>query len=250
MKRRIAIVKHLAHANNAPDSKALDDLLTEVTVRAARRGVECLTCKVQARDPAVVRALERQGFLLMDTLLDLVFDSSRTPLENIRLPNSRSVCALAWRDLRTLRKSWQLAHEAFANYFGRYHSDPKMPPGTGARVYDQWVYSGFEGWVDWTVVAEIDGKIVGYSMWKNASALETKHCVDITHCNFGAIHPNYSGRGIYTALKLEGMRIAESFAKHFDLATHIANYPVHRGTAKLGWRIAGARHSFHKWLSD
>jgi hypothetical protein len=45
------------------------------------------------------------------------------------------------------------------------------------------------------------------------------------------------------------MRIAESFAKHFDLAAHIANYPVHRGTMKLGWRIAGARHSFHKWLS-
>ena len=58
-----------------------------MTVRAARSGVECLTCKVQARDSAVVRALERQGFLLMDTLLDLVFDSSRTPLENIRLPN-------------------------------------------------------------------------------------------------------------------------------------------------------------------
>ena len=87
VKRRIAIVKHLAHANNAPDSKALDDLLTEVAIRAARRGVECLTCKVQARDSAGVRALERQGFLLMDTLVDLVFDSSRTPLENIRLPN-------------------------------------------------------------------------------------------------------------------------------------------------------------------
>ena len=41
VKRRIAIVKHLAHANNAPDSKALDDLLTEVTCtrRPSRRGM-------------------------------------------------------------------------------------------------------------------------------------------------------------------------------------------------------------------
>lgn len=250
VKRRIAIVKHLAHADNAPDSTALDDLLTEVTVRAARRGVECLICKVQARDTAAVRALERQGFLLMDTLVDLVFDSSRTPLENIRLPKRSERLRTRLATPEDPPEILELAHQAFANYFGRYHSDPKMPPGTGAKVYDQWVCSGFEGWADWTVVAEMHGKIVGYSMWKNASALETKHCVDITHCNFGAIHPNFSGRGVYTALKLAGMRIAESFAKHFDLATHIANYPVHRGTAKLGWRIAGARHSFHKWLSD
>jgi len=250
VKRRIAIVKHLAHANNAPDSKALDDLLTEVTVLAARRGVDCLTCKVQARDPAVVRALERHGFLLMDTLLHLVFDSSRTPLENIRLLDRSEPLQTRLAKPEDAPEILALAHKAFANYFGRYHSDPKMPPGTGAKVYDRWVCSGFEGWVDWTIVAEIDGKIVGYSMWKNASALETKHCVDITHCNFGAIHPNFSGRGVYTALKLAGMRIAESFAKHFDLATHIANYPVHRSTARLGWRIAGARHSFHKWLSD
>jgi len=250
VKRRIAIVKHLAHANNAPDSKALDDLLTEVTVRAARRGIECLTCKVQARDPAVIRALERQGFLLMDTLLDLVFDSSRTRLEDIGLPNRPERLHIRLARPEDPPEILALAHKAFANYFGRYHSDPKMPPGTGSKVYDQWVSSGFEGWVDWTVVAEIDGQIVGYSMWKNASALETKHCVDITHCNFGAIHPNFSGRGVYTALKLAGMRIAQSFAKHFDLATHVANYPVHRSTARLGWRIAGARHSFHKWLSD
>ena len=250
VKRRIAIVKHLAHANNAPDSKALDDLLTEVTVLAARRGVECLTCKVQAHDPAVVRALERHGFLLMDTLLHLVFDSSRTPLKNIRLLDRSEPLQTRVAKPEDAPEILALAHKAFANYFGRYHSDPKMPPGTGAKVYDQWVCSGFEGWVDWTIVAEIDGKIVGYSMWKNASVLEAKHCIDVTHCNFGAIHPNFSGRGVYTALKLAGMRIAESFAKHFDLATHIANYPVHRSTARLGWRIAGARHSFHKWLSD
>jgi hypothetical protein len=250
VKRRIAIVKHLAHANNGSDSNALDDLLTEMTARAARRGVECLTCKVHARDSVGVRALERQGFLLMDTLLDLVFDSSRTPLENIRLPNRPERLHTRLARPEDPPEILALAHKAFANYFGRYHSDPKMPPGTGAKVYDQWVCSGFGGWTDWTVVAQIDGQIVGYSMWKNASALETKHCIDITHCNFGAIHPKFSGRGVYTALKLAGMRIAQSFAKHFDLATHIANYPVHRGTAKLGWRIAGARHSFHKWLSD
>ena len=247
---RVAAIKYLTQTHGARDSEVLDGLLDEVIRHAASRGTECLICKVQSLDCAGIHALERQGFFLMDTLLDLVFDSSRTPLEDIRLPNRPERLHTRLARPEDAPEILALAHKAFANYFGRYHSDPKMPPGTGAKVYDQWVCSGFAGWVDWTVVAEIDGQIVGYSMWKNASALENKHCIDITHCNFGAIHPKFSGRGVYTALKLAGMRIAESFAKHFDSAAHIANYPVHRGTMKLGWRIAGARHSFHKWLSD
>jgi hypothetical protein len=29
---------------------------------------------------------------------------------------------------------------------------------------------------------------------------------------------------------------------------HISNHPVQHILQKFGWNIAGARHSFHKWL--
>ena len=96
-----------------------------------------------------------------------------------------------------------------------------MPVGTGARVYEQWVRSSFEGWADWILVAEVDGRIAGYAVWKKASALEVKHSFDIAHCNLEAIHPDFFGRGLYTALTLEGMRIGGNFAQHFDLSTHV-----------------------------
>jgi hypothetical protein len=141
-----------------------------------------------------------------------------------------------------------LSEKAFAKHFGRYHSDPKLPPGTGTKVYDEWVRSAFGGWADWILIAEVDDRIAGYAVWKKASALEVKHSLDIAHYNLAGIHPDFFGRGLYTALALEGMRMAKSFAKHIDGPVHVSNYPVHRGLQKLSWRIAGARYSFHKWL--
>ena len=45
-----------------------------------------MVCRVQSSELAAIHALEQSGFLLMDTLLDFVFDFSRTPLEKIRFP--------------------------------------------------------------------------------------------------------------------------------------------------------------------
>ena len=246
--RRVAVIKHLAKTVSARTSEALDDLLDEVVRHAASRGTECLTCRVQSLDLAAIHALERHGFLLMDTLLDLLFDSSRTPLENITPPKQQNGLRTRLAKPEDLPEILALNEKAFAKYFGRYHSDPKLPPGAGAKVYDEWVRSSFAGWADWILVAEVNDRITGYVAWKKASALEVKHSLDIAHCDLIGIHPDFFGRGIYSTLAFEGTRMTQGFAKHLDLPTHVSNYPVHRAMQKLGWKIAGARHSFHKWL--
>ena len=70
----------------------------------------------------------------------------------------------------------------------------------------------------------------------------------LVHYNLAGVHPDFSGRGFYTALAADGMRMTQSFARYLDGPVHVSNYPVHRALQKLGWKIAGARHSFHKWL--
>jgi len=246
--RRLGVIKHLTQADSVRDSEVLDNLLDEVVRHAVSRGTECLICKVQALHCAGIHALERQGFFLMDTLLDFLFDSSRTPLKSISVPKRLNGLLTRVAKPEDLPEVLTLNEKAFARHFGRYHSDPKMPPGTGAKVYDQWVRSSFEGWADWILVAEVDHRIAGYAVWKKASALEAKHSVDIAHCNLAGIHPDFFGQGLFTTLILEGMRMAQSFSKHFDGPAHVSNYPVHRAWLKLGWQITGVRHSFHKWL--
>jgi len=246
--RRVAVIKHFSEADGIRDSEVLDDLLKEVVRHAARRGTECLTCKVQALHCAGIHALERQGFFLMDTLLDFLFDSSRTPIETISVPKRRNGFCTRLAKSEDLPEVLTVNAKAFARHFGRYHSDPNMPPETGAKVYDQWLRSSFEGWADWILVAKVGDRIAGYAVWKKASALEAKHSIDIAHCNLAGIDPDFSGQGLFTALIREGMRVAQGFSKHLDGPAHVSNYPVHRAWLKLGWKITGVRHSFHKWL--
>jgi hypothetical protein len=246
---RVAMLKHLVEAENPRDPKLLDNLI-EATIRdAGSRGIECLTCKIPALEFGAIHALERHGFLLVDTLVDFVFDFSRTTLKSISTPKRGDGVSTRLAEPEDLPEVLALNNRAFANFRGRYHSDPKMPPGTGARVYDEWVRSSFRGWADWILVAEVAGTITGYGVWKKASTLEARHSLDIAHYNLAGIDPAFSGRGLYTALAFDGMRMAQSFAVHLDGPVHVSNYPVHRALQKLGWRIAGARHSFHKWLN-
>jgi GNAT superfamily N-acetyltransferase len=244
----VAIIKHFTQADGARDSEVLDDLLDEVVGNAANRGTECLICKVETLHRAGIHALERQGFFLMDTLLDFLFDPLHTPVESISIPKPLNGLHTRLARPEDLPEVLTLNKKAFARYFGRYHSDPKMPPGTGTKVYDQWVRSSFEGWADWILVAEVDDRIAGYAVWKNASPLEVKHSFDIAHCNLTAMHPDFFGQGLFTALALDGMRMAQRFSKHLDVSVHVSNYPAHRAWLKLGWKITGVRHSFHKWL--
>jgi hypothetical protein len=245
----VAVIKYLV-GTGADDSPVLGQLLDEVLRHAASRGIDLLTCKVQPLQFAAIHALERHGFLLMDTLLDFFFDFSRTPFDKITPPQRLDRLHVRTTNPEDLPELLALTEIAFAKHFGRYNADPKMPAGTGTKVYQEWVRSSFNGAADWILIAEVNGQIAGYSVWKKASALEVKHSFDIARCTLAGIHPDFFGRSLYTTLTFEGMRIAHEFANHLDGPAHVSHYPVHRGMLKLGWKIAGVRHSFHKWLGE
>jgi len=245
----VAVIKYFVRTGE-DDSRVLDQLLNELLQHATSRGIHLLTCKVQPLQFAAIHALERHGFLLMDTLLDFLFDFTRMPFEKISPPQRLGELQVRLANLEDLPELLALTETAFAKHFGRYNSDPKMPAGTGTKVYQEWVRSSFSGAADWILIAEVNGQIAGYSVWKKASALEVKHSFDIARCTLAGIHPEFFGRGLYTTLTFEGMRIAQQFANHLDGPAHISHYPVHRAMLKLGWKIAGVRHSFHKWLRE
>jgi hypothetical protein len=245
----VAVIKYFVGMGE-DDSRVLDQLLNQVLQHAVSRGIHLLACKVQPVQFAAIHALERHGFLLMDTLLDFFFDFSRTPFEKIRPPQWLNGLQVRLANPEDLPELLALTETAFAKHFGRYNSDPKMPAGTGTKVYQEWVRSSFSGAADWILIAKVNNRIAGYSVWKKASALEVKHSFDIARCTLAGIHPEFFGRGLYTTLTFEGMRIAQQFANHLDLPAHVSHYPVHRAMLKLGWKIGGVRHSFHKWLEE
>jgi len=247
--RRIGTVKHLAVSSDGRvGAEILRGLIDELTRSLDKRGTQCVICKVQSDELPVAHALEQQGFLLMDTLQDFVFDFSRTPIEAIDLPRRDGQLKIRQAKPADLPALMAINERAFADYFGRYHADPQMPHGTATKIYIEWVRSAFQGWADWILVAEVDHKIAGYGLWRKALRTEAKNSLSIAHYDLGATDPQFRRRGLRTALTVEGMDIAREFAQYLIGPVHVSNYPAQHILQKLGWRISGARHSFHKWF--
>ena len=242
-------MEHIAVAvGNDSGTEILQELLDELTRSLADRGTQCVVCKVHSTELPAIHALEQRGFLLMDSLLDFVFDFSRTPIEEINPPRRDKQLKIRRAKPADLSALMAINEKAFTGYFGRYHADPQMPPGTATKIYAQWVRSAFQGWADWILVAEVDGRIAGYGLWRKPLEIEAKNSLSVAHYDLAAIDPEFLGRGLWTALMFDGMGIARNYAQYLVGPVHVCNYPVQHTLQKLGWRISGARHSFHKWL--
>jgi ribosomal protein S18 acetylase RimI-like enzyme len=247
--RRIGTVKHLAVVSDDPAGvKILSALINALMQPLAERGTQCVVCRVQSGELASIHALEQSGFLLMDTLLDFVFAFSATGSEQIHLrpPDKRvSIHRATSQDLQPLMA---MNERAFAKYFGRYHADSRIPSGSATKIYSEWMRSAFDGWADWILVGEVDGKIAGSGLWRIALPAEGENSPGVAYCDMVVVDPEFQGRSLGTALMSHGMDIASDVARYLVGPVHVSNYSIQRTLQKVGYKIFGARQSFHKWL--
>jgi ribosomal protein S18 acetylase RimI-like enzyme len=243
-------IKHIAVASQARDRNSIAaELVAEVVYRAGTRDAAFLLCKTTPSDTAIIHALESHGFFLMDTLVNFIFDF-RMGGQKEEAPHVPEGFVLRLATSSDIESLAQTARASFAEHFGRFHADPRIGRAAATRIYEEWIRSCASGWADWIVVAMQGDRVAGYSAWKQPSALDRRHGIRLGHFSIGAVHPDFFRRGLFAALTREGMAKLRSSADWIEGPTHIDNHAVQRGWLRLGWRIAGAQHSFHKWLKS
>jgi hypothetical protein len=223
-----------------------DGLLKDVENSSKQKGIEFLLSKTSTNDYTTIHSLERNGFLMMDTILSIYYDFRRFPeiKEDIKHQGYevRLACSADCDQLIDVSRN------AFARHFGRYHNDKNIPHEKATGVYEQWLRSSCSGWADWIVVAEKEGRIAGYSVWKKPSDNQKKHGIDLVDYSIVAIDPRFQKQGLFGLLTLEGMKLIHKNYRYSEGRTVVDNFGVQRGFIKLGWKICGGKHAFHKWL--
>lgn len=248
--KKMAAVKHIAARQGEEAARVLEALIRQELQHAQDGGYDFVLCKIPTDDAVTIHALERQGFLLMDTLLGFVLDLRKSPAAaqgDPAVPKGVELRIAGHPDRAGLV---EVAEGAFAAHFGRFHSDPRIGPEWGRRIYKRWIESCLDGWADWIVVAEISGRIAGFTAWKKPSEGETLHGLGLGHYSIAAVHPDFMGRGVFRALSQRGVDLMRGLATRIVAPTHVNHYPIHQGLIQMGWRIEDAQHSFHKWLRD
>lgn len=223
-------------------------LLNHAIKQVKKRGFTFLLCRVHSDNIFNIHLLEKSDFLLVDTQLDYVIDFRSTPFETISKPKVPENCLIRFARPEDEPELVALANVAFRRHFGRYHSDSRFSRDQATAFYAEWMRSSLNGYADYFILAEVDGRIAGLSVWRNPTDLELTLPATVGHYSIGAVHPNFSGKNLFTTLTYEGMKLFESKTDMIEGPTHINNHPVQRGYSRLNWKILDARHSFHLWI--
>ena len=246
---RMGALKYIIVEPDSPQKEeAIEQLLNHIVDWAISRRIEFLLCKTYTDDMSTIHALEKNGFLLMDTLLDYVYDFRRHPLRNVPRPRLFQGSTIRLAGENDVEELVAVAQASFRDHFGRFDSDQRISKRKTTQVYEEWMKSSCKGYADWILVAEIDGRIAGFSVWRKPSPLAQNLGIRLGHYSIGAVHPDYHRRGLFSALTYGGMELFDGIVDYIEGPTHVNNYSVQRAYSKLLWRICDARHSFHKWL--
>src|SRR5947208_12317201 len=117
-------IKHIAVASRSGNGSSIaTGFIEEVVRRVIARDADFLLCKVAPTDTTIIHALESNGFLLMDTLLNFVCDCRATGSNGPpqQLPEGFVIRLATTADIQQLV---EIAHASFVNHFGRFHADP------------------------------------------------------------------------------------------------------------------------------
>lgn len=186
-------------------------------------------------DPANVeslRALQAQGFFLVDTNVTLSLDSAAS--FGTAPPGLRVRMASRSEPAAVLKGVAAVAETSFT--FTRFHLDPLVDNGLANRIKREWVgnfFAGARG--DALVLAETPaGEVVGF--------LLTVKNGDRTVIDLIATRPDWQGKGAGAAMVAH---LREKNGPAIDVGTQLANLPSLQFYQKLGFRVSGAKYVLH-----
>lgn len=246
---RMSAIKHMYLDSESGNCSNAASALIEESVNWCRaEKYEFILRKINTDDIPCLHALEKNKFLLVDTLLDYAYDPYKKPFTNLIPPVMVAGGSTRLATLEDESELMSIASRSFDKHFGRFHSDPNIDHDLANKVYIEWIKSSLRGYADFVVLLEVEGRIAAYSIWKYPTSDEVEHNIPVGHYSLGAVHPDFFGMGLFYAITYEGMRRMVTRTKCVEGPTHINNYPVQRGYTKLGWQIYDAHYAFHRWL--
>lgn len=214
------------------------DRVPEVLARSRADGVTFIIARCAATDFETVHALERAGFLLMDTLVYWARDLRKTPL-----PFSDSDATICPARADEAEQVAALARAAFRGYFGHYHADERLDRAAADETYASWAERSVRGEAaDAVLVAELDGALAGLITLRMNDADEGEGILF-------AVSPTMQRRGISRALMAGALAwCAEQGASRMVISTQLMNVASQKAWARTGFEFSHAYYTFHGWL--
>lgn len=203
--------------------------------------VKLMIARSSIFDIAIAQDMERQGFLLMDTLVYFARDLIATPI-----PSDTGSVLVRPVNPGEEDQVKKVASEAFRGYLGHYHADDRLDRAKADEGYTEWaVRSCLSREVAGRVlVADLNGKIVGFSTLRLNNPQEGEVALN-------GVAPEAQGHGIYRSLMIRAMEWFRSQgAERMIISTQINNVAPQKVWARVGFVMSHGYYTFHKWFDE
>jgi ribosomal protein S18 acetylase RimI-like enzyme len=207
----------------------------ELFENAKSAGYQHLAVKIDTGQKLMIHQLQKNGFLLMDTLVTYMFDYSKKQLEPME---HQSIIRSAQPEDELELK--HIAYHAFK--IDRFHSDPSLDPKLADHYYEQWITNSMNGFADRVVVSELNNKAVGFTTCNFPKANDPQKIGTLV---LSAVSDESRGKGVYTSMIHEGVRWLKDYANFVKVGTQIDNYPVQKTWMKMGFSLVSSQYVFH-----
>lgn len=225
-------------AVTAKASRVTAASLPEALAYCRANRVSFLVARCPADDLAAAQAMEREGFILTDTLCYYarrlgLQPAADTPAVRIRpyAPGDEAGVVA-------------VARHSFSGYQGHYHADPRLDRARCDAVYSDWAERSClsRDVADEVLIGDSGTSVVAFATLRLNSADEGEGVL------FG-VAPQAQGQGIYRSLMVAGMNWCHGRGcSRMVVSTQVTNIAVQKVWVRLGFEPATAQYTFHKWF--
>ena len=200
--------------------------------------VKLLIARCNISDLNAAQSMEKNDFLLMDTLMyynrDLTFRS---------VPADHGVANVRPIWMEEEEEMIAVAQASFHGYYGHYHADSRLDNDKCDEVYVDWARKAFAArQSDNFLVGEVGGRVVSFGVLRINNPDEGEMFL-------GGIHPDFQGQRIYHSFLCKAMNWCISKnTKILVISTQLNNIAVQKVLVKLGFEISRGYYTFHKWF--
>lgn len=215
------------------------DSLSQIIAFCRSNHVAFLIARCLVDDLGAAQAMEREGFLLMDTLIYYGFDLSR-----LSVPPAGDVIRVRSFDAGEEEAVRAVAVAAFHGYFGHYHADPRLDRRQCDEVYVSWAYRSCVSRevADEVLVADCEDGLLGFITLKAKSTEEAEGGL------LGVVS-TARGTGVAQALMTHALQWCQGKGlRRMLISTQITNLASQKLWVRLGFEPSHAYYTFHKWF--
>lgn len=222
------------------------ELLATALSQARNEGVEHLSCRVFGDNSAVIHALEKNGFLLMDTLVTWLYQPGR-----IRVPDFR--CRHSVRLYNDADREPVLALARNAGFQSRFNRDPWLSAENVKAMHEAWAANCCRKiMADEVLVAETGGRVCGFLGYRKHRLFMEQTGKELWGSGLTAVSPKTPGAYVSLLHAAVTRQFPGSHASIqpglpdlMDFETQLSHRSILKVWQAFGFRMARFAYNYH-----